>query len=77
LSPGINYRYDITRFDYSIICFVDRFADKYRMNGIEYRTLTKMYGLRFILTITGNGRRFDFYYLFLGVGMFFLLKKIP
>jgi hypothetical protein len=57
-----------------VVCFVDRFADKYRVNGIEYRTLTKMYGLRFILTVTGEGRKFDFYYLFLGVGMF-LLKK--
>jgi hypothetical protein len=28
-----------------------------------------MYGLRFVLTITGEGRKFDFYYLFLGVGM--------
>jgi hypothetical protein len=27
-----------------------------------------MYGLRFILTITGNGGKFDLYYLFLSVG---------
>jgi len=27
-----------------------------------------MYGLRFILKITGNGGKFDFYYLFLSVG---------
>ncbi|CAF1137469.1 unnamed protein product [Adineta steineri] len=52
LSPGINYR----------------FADKYRMNGIEYRTLTKMFGLRFVLTITGEAGKFDFYFLFLAVG---------
>ncbi|UJR20246.1 hypothetical protein I4U23_023377 [Adineta vaga] len=52
LSPGINYRY----------------ADKYRANEIEYRTLTKMYGIRFVLTITGEGGKFDFYFLFLAVG---------
>jgi hypothetical protein len=77
LSPGINYRYGRTRFSwvkFDVISFVDRFADKYRRNGIEYRTLTKLYGLRFVLTITGDGRKFDFYYLFLAVGMF-LFKK--
>ncbi len=48
--------------------FILSFADKYRSNGKEYRTLTKMYGLRFILTITGNGGKFDLYCLFLSVG---------
>jgi hypothetical protein len=50
--------------------FLLSFADKYRLNGKEYRTLTKMYGLRFVLTITGNGGKFDFYFLFLSVGKF-------
>ena len=54
-----------------VLFYVDSFADKYRVNGIEYRTLTKMYGLRFILTITGEAGQFDFYYLFLAVGKFF------
>jgi hypothetical protein len=62
-----------------VSCFfsLNRFADKYRINGIEYRTLTKMYGLRFVLTITGDARKFDLYYLFLAVGMFLFLKKSP
>ncbi|CAF0799572.1 unnamed protein product [Adineta ricciae] len=51
-SPGINYRY----------------VNKYRVNGIEYRTLTKVYGLRFVLAITGEAGGFDLYYLFLAIG---------
>jgi hypothetical protein len=31
-----------------------------------------MYGLRFVLTITGNGGKFDFYFLFLSVGKFLI-----
>jgi hypothetical protein len=77
-SPGINYRYGSIRFSFyndrfhlcSGFFSLNRFADKYRTNGIEYRTLTKMYGLRFVLTITGDARKFDAYYLFLAVGMF-------
>ena len=40
------------------------------MNEKEYRTLTKVYGLRFVLTITGQAGKFDLYYLFLSVGEF-------
>ncbi len=55
-----------------LVFLFQSFADKYRLNGKEYRTLTKMYGLRFVLTITGNGGRFDLYYLFLSVGKFWV-----
>jgi hypothetical protein len=49
--------------------FFDRFAEKYNVNGKEYRTLTKVYGLRFILSIRGEGRRFNIVQLFIAIGM--------
>ena len=44
------------------------------MNGIEHRTLTKVYGLRFILSVRGEGRRFDAVHLFVAIGMSSLQK---
>ncbi|CAF4069373.1 unnamed protein product, partial [Rotaria sordida] len=52
LSPGVNFR----------------FVEKYRLNETDYRTTTKMYGLRFVLTIAGHGGRFDISRLFLAIG---------
>ncbi|CAF1049838.1 unnamed protein product [Adineta steineri] len=52
LSPGINYR----------------FAEKYSVNGKKYRTLTKIYGFRFIVAINGKGRQFDIVNLFVAIG---------
>jgi hypothetical protein len=60
------------------MCFYfDRFTEKYNINGIEYRTLTKVYGLRFVLSIRGKGRRFDIVHLFIAIGMylFFVLQN--
>ncbi|CAF1277977.1 unnamed protein product [Adineta steineri] len=51
-SPGINYR----------------FAQKYREDGVDYRTLTKVYGLRFVVSITGKGGQFNIVNLFLAIG---------
>ncbi|CAF1457331.1 unnamed protein product [Rotaria sordida] len=60
LSPGVNFR----------------FVERYRSNEIDYRTTTKVYGLRFVLTIAGHGGRFDIRRLFLAIGMYLLsLKK--
>ncbi|CAF1072379.1 unnamed protein product [Rotaria sordida] len=52
LSPGVNFR----------------FVERYRSNETDYRTTTKVYGLRFILTIAGHGGRFDIRRLFLAIG---------
>ncbi|CAF0878887.1 unnamed protein product, partial [Didymodactylos carnosus] len=52
LSPGINYRY----------------VHKYRSNSTDYRTLIKVYGLRFIVTTTGQGGRFNIVNLFVAIG---------
>ena len=41
------------------------------MNGVEYRTVTKVYGLRFVLSIRGKGRQFHIVHLFFAIGMFF------
>jgi cation transporter protein len=51
-SPGINYR----------------FAQKYRVNGTNYRTLYKVYGLRFVVSITGKGGQFNIVNLFVAIG---------
>jgi hypothetical protein len=56
-------------FEFYILVYFDRFAEKYNMNGTEYRTLTKVYGLRFVLSIRGKGRRFDVVRLFVAIGM--------
>ncbi|CAF1510198.1 unnamed protein product, partial [Rotaria sp. Silwood1] len=51
-SPGINYRS----------------AQKYRINDTDYRTLSKIYGLRFVVAITGKGGQFDILDLFVAIG---------
>ncbi|CAF2688830.1 unnamed protein product [Rotaria sp. Silwood2] len=52
LSPGINYR----------------FVQKYRVNETNYRTLSKVYGLRFVISITGKGGQFNIVNLFIAIG---------
>ena len=39
--------------------FKSRFANKYIFNGTEYRTLFKAFGLRIIITVTGNSGKFS------------------
>lgn len=60
---------------YSMICLF-RYIQKYRVNGTDYRTLTKMYGLRFVVTITGKGGQFNIVNLFVAIGMNDLLLKL-
>ena len=45
-----------------------RFAQKYFANNTEYRLLTKLHGLRFVITITGKGGQFNIVNLFLAIG---------
>ncbi|CAF3430901.1 unnamed protein product [Rotaria sp. Silwood1] len=51
-SPGINYRQ----------------AQKYHINGTDYRTLSKIYGLRFVVSISGKGGQFNIVDLFVAIG---------
>ena len=46
----------------------NRFANKYKSNGKEYRTLYKAFGLRFIIDVSGTGRRFSVIPLFTTIG---------
>ena len=39
--------------------FEIRFANKYIINGTEYRTLFKAFGLRIIVTVTGTSGKFS------------------
>ena len=70
LSPGINYRLArmCIHFIFDLFLLICRFAEKFHVNGITYRTLTKIYGFRFILSIKGGGRRFDAVNLFVAIG---------
>ncbi|CAF1315763.1 unnamed protein product [Adineta steineri] len=45
-----------------------RYASHWRINNKSYRTLTKAYGLRFIVTVTGDAGRFSFFVLTLNIG---------
>jgi hypothetical protein len=45
------------------------YASKYRINGTDYRTLSKVYGLRFVVAITGKGGQFDIVNLFVAIGI--------
>lgn len=45
-----------------------RYADKYELDGEEYRNLIKAYGLRFIITVTGEAGKFDFIPFMLTIG---------
>jgi hypothetical protein len=47
-----------------------RYAQKYRINDTDYRTLTKVYGLRFVVTISGRGGQFNIVNLFVAIGIF-------
>lgn len=49
-----------------------RYADKYLIGDKEHRNLVKAYGLRFIITVNGQARRFDFipFFLTIGAGQF-------
>ncbi|CAF1268273.1 unnamed protein product [Adineta ricciae] len=51
-SPGVNYRS----------------AQKYRVDDEDYRILSKIYGLRFVLAITGKSGQFDIVNLFVAIG---------
>lgn len=51
----------------------NRYAQKYRENGTEYRTLAKVYGLRFVVAISGKGGQFYIVNLFVSIGKNFLL----
>jgi hypothetical protein len=70
VSPGINYRYlhDVLLTCHDIQCSSFSFAQKYRKNDTDYRTLTKVYGLRFVVSITGKGGQFDIVNLVVAIG---------
>lgn len=67
-------RYKFDRFDVpykdnsSASGYNFRFADKYEINGTMYRELTKAYGLRFIIIVTGQAGKFNFLPLLLTLG---------
>ena len=43
-------------------------AHKYRLNNTNYRILSKIHGLRFVVSITGAAGRFNTLQLFLAMG---------
>jgi hypothetical protein len=55
-------------FFFSKLQSMYRYGDKYRINGTDYRTLSKIYGLRFVIAITGLGGQFYIVNLFVAIG---------
>lgn len=45
-----------------------RYASHWKVNNASYRTLTKAYGLRLIVTVNGDAGRFDLFVLTLNIG---------
>lgn len=45
-----------------------RFANKFVINGTQYRVLYKAFGLRFIINVSGTAGRFDLVPLLLTIG---------
>jgi hypothetical protein len=44
------------------------YAQKYRDGNTDYRTLSKVHGLRFVVSISGKGGRFNIVNLFVAIG---------
>ncbi|CAF4457173.1 unnamed protein product, partial [Adineta steineri] len=44
-------------------------GQKYHQNGTDYRILSKIYGLRFVIAISGNGGQFNIVNLFVAIGI--------
>lgn len=45
-----------------------RHADKYEVNGTMYRTLNKSYGLRILVSVTGQASKFSLIQLLIKLG---------
>jgi hypothetical protein len=45
-----------------------RFANKYKINGTDHRDLTKAYGIRFIISVTGQAGKFNIIPLMTTIG---------
>ncbi len=45
-----------------------RFAERYEKNGVMHRLLKKVYGLRFVITVTGRAGKFSFMPVILTLG---------
>ncbi len=67
-------KYSFTRFDYPFKTtktssgFNFRFANKFRINGKDFRVLYKAYGLRFIINVSGTAGKFNIIPLMLTIG---------
>jgi hypothetical protein len=60
---------------YFIFLVFYRSAQKYRADNTDYRTLSKIYGLRFVIAITGKGGQFNIVNLFVAIGRRDLLYR--
>lgn len=73
-------RFEFRRFDAketkTATGFNFRFANRFRVDGAEYRTLYKAYGLRFIINVSGTGGKFDIIPLMMTIGTGFGLMSI-
>ena len=68
--PKYNFdRFDVPYKDNSSASGYNfRFADKFEKNDTSWRVLTKAYGLRFVITVTGKAGKFSFLPMLLTLG---------
>ena len=66
--PKFGFRRFDTKETNTASGFNFRFANKYRMNGKEYRVLYKAFGLRFIINVSGMGGKFNLVPLMMTIG---------
>jgi hypothetical protein len=45
-----------------------RYSEKFEVDGVKYRNLIKVYGLRIFIVVNGKAGKFDFIPLFLTIG---------
>jgi hypothetical protein len=45
-----------------------RFATKYQLNDTDYRILYKAYGIRFVISVSGTGGRFNIVLMMMSIG---------
>ena len=59
-----------------LVKFLFRYAKYYRENGTEYRTLFKAYGIKFIMSVTGEAGKFNAEPFFINIGSGMALLSI-
>ena len=74
--PQYSFRRFDTKESNTATGFNFRFANKFKMNDLEYRVLYKAYGIRFIINVSGIAGKFNIIPLMMTIGAGFGLMSI-